>query len=94
MSALLGEITADQASHHGHLKIVGLVGSIFNDMCMTDLTIGAKTAIHRICESIDSINSTASSNSRAVVFEVMGRHCGWLALRAGVRCVSVTHDPR
>lgn len=55
-----------------------------NDMAMTDLTIGALTALHRICESIDSISSTASSHSRAFVIEVMGRHCGWLALLAGI----------
>lgn len=55
-----------------------------NDMSMTDLTIGALTALHRICEAIDSISSTASSHSRAFVIEVMGRHCGWLALLAGI----------
>ena len=51
---------------------------------MTDLTVGGLTALHRICESVDSISSTASSHSRAFVVEVMGRHCGWLALLAGV----------
>lgn len=51
---------------------------------MTDMTIGAPTALHRICEAIDNINSTAISHSRAFVLEVMGRHCGWLALLAGV----------
>ena len=80
-----GKITEGQANNHAHLKIVGLVGSIDNDMSMTDLTIGAPTALHRICESIDNINSTAYSHSRAFVLEVMGRHCGWLALMAGVR---------
>ncbi|KAJ7035007.1 phosphofructokinase domain-containing protein [Mycena alexandri] len=73
-----------KATTHSHLKIVGLVGSIDNDMSMTDLTIGAPTALHRICEAIDNINSTAFSHSRAFVLEVMGRHCGWLALLAGV----------
>jgi len=80
-----GRITEQQAKHHGHLKIVGLVGSIDNDMSLTDMTIGAPTALHRICEAIDSIHSTALSHSRAFVLEVMGRHCGWLALLAGVR---------
>ncbi|CAE6465198.1 unnamed protein product [Rhizoctonia solani] len=79
-----GRITKEQSELYGHLKIVGLVGSIDNDMAMTDLTIGAPTALHRICEAIDNINSTASSHSRAFVVEVMGRHCGWLALLAGV----------
>ncbi|KAI0950948.1 hypothetical protein AcW1_008116 [Taiwanofungus camphoratus] len=81
-----GKITEEQASNHAHLRIVGLVGSIDNDMSMTDLTIGAPTALHRICESVDNINSTAVSHSRAFVVEVMGRHCGWLALMAGVSC--------
>ncbi|KIJ10708.1 6-phosphofructokinase [Paxillus involutus ATCC 200175] len=79
-----GLITQEQHAKHGHLRIVGLVGSIDNDMSMTDLTIGAPTALQRICEAIDNINSTAASHSRAFVLEVMGRHCGWLALLAGV----------
>lgn len=78
------KITDDQRDAYHHLNIVGLVGSIDNDMALTDLTIGALTALHRICESIDSISSTASSHSRAFVIEVMGRHCGWLALLAGI----------
>jgi hypothetical protein len=82
-----GKITDAKAVQHGHLKIVGLVGSIDNDMSMTDLTIGAPTALHRICEAIDSINSTAASHKRAFVLEVMGRNCGWLALMAGVAYV-------
>jgi hypothetical protein len=84
----VAKITEAQALNHSHLKIVGLVGSIDNDMSMTDLTIGAPTALHRICEAIDNINSTAFSHSRAFVLEVMGRHCGWLALLAGVAYVS------
>jgi 6-phosphofructokinase 1 len=54
---------------------------------MTDMTIGAPTALQRICDSLDNINSTASSHSRAFVVEVMGRDCGWLALLAGIACV-------
>ncbi|KAI0783672.1 6-phosphofructokinase [Abortiporus biennis] len=73
-----------QAEAYAHLKIVGLVGSIDNDMSLTDLTIGAPTALQRICEAMDNIDSTAFSHSRAFVLEVMGRHCGWLALMAGV----------
>ncbi|KAF8920292.1 phosphofructokinase domain-containing protein [Mucidula mucida] len=80
----LSKINETQAATYAHLKIVGLVGSIDNDMSMTDLTIGAPTALHRICEAIDNINSTAFSHSRAFVLEVMGRHCGWLALLAGI----------
>ncbi|CAL1716687.1 unnamed protein product [Somion occarium] len=79
-----GRITAEQVQRHGFLKIVGLVGSIDNDMSMTDMTIGAPTALHRICEAIDNIDSTAASHSRAFVVEVMGRNCGWLALMGSV----------
>ncbi|KAE8223759.1 hypothetical protein CF319_g3252 [Tilletia indica] len=79
-----GKITDAQASKHAHLRIVGLVGSIDNDLATTDLTIGASTALTRICEAVDSISSTAASHSRAFVVEVMGRHCGWLALMAGI----------
>ncbi|KAK3831339.1 MAG: 6-phosphofructokinase [Linnemannia elongata] len=78
------ELTSEEAEKYAHLNIVGLVGSIDNDMSSTDITIGAVTCLHRICESIDSISSTASSHSRAFVVEVMGRHCGWLALMAGI----------
>ena len=48
------------------------------------MTIGADTALHRITEAIDAIHSTASSHQRSFVIEVMGRHCGYLALMAGI----------
>ncbi|KAG2174142.1 hypothetical protein INT43_004162, partial [Umbelopsis isabellina] len=77
-------ISQEQHQHHRSLTIVGLVGSIDNDMSSTDITIGAYTSLARICESVDSIASTAISHSRAFVVEVMGRHCGWLALMAAI----------
>lgn len=79
-----GELTADQVKPYQHLNIVGLVGSIDNDLAGTDATIGCYSALARICEMVDYIEATASSHSRAFVIEVMGRHCGWLALMAGV----------
>lgn len=78
------ELTAEQILPFKHLNIVGLVGSIDNDMSGTDATIGCFSALGRICELVDYIEATASSHSRAFVIEVMGRHCGWLALMAGV----------
>lgn len=78
------ELEASQVEPFKHLNIVGLVGSIDNDMSGTDATIGAFSALARICEMVDYIEATASSHSRAFVVEVMGRHCGWLALMAGV----------
>src|SRR5258708_24539443 len=81
-------ITDEQLEKHSHLRLVGLVGSRDTDMYMTDLIIGAPTARQRICESLDNINSTAYSHSRAFVVEVMGRDCGWLALMAGIAYVT------
>ncbi|TVY28581.1 ATP-dependent 6-phosphofructokinase [Lachnellula hyalina] len=78
------QLTAEQIEPFKHLNIVGLVGSIDNDMSGTDATIGCFSALGRICELVDYIEATASSHSRAFVIEVMGRHCGWLALMAGV----------
>ena len=79
-----GEVTAEVAASHPVLRLVGLAGSIDNDMSGTDMTIGADTALHRITEALDSIRSTASSHQRTFVVEVMGRHCGYLALTAGL----------
>ena len=75
-----GEIEQAVADAHPFLTIAGLVGSIDNDMYGTDMTIGADSALHRITDAIDAITSTAASHQRAFVVEVMGRHCGYLAL--------------
>uniref|UniRef100_A0AAQ4NVV6 ATP-dependent 6-phosphofructokinase n=1 Tax=Gasterosteus aculeatus aculeatus TaxID=481459 RepID=A0AAQ4NVV6_GASAC len=75
-----GRITDTMAKQHANLNIVGLVGSIDNDFCGTDMTIGADSALHRIMEIIDAIMTTAQSHQRTFVLEVMGRHCGYLAL--------------
>uniref|UniRef100_W5MUA1 ATP-dependent 6-phosphofructokinase n=3 Tax=Lepisosteus oculatus TaxID=7918 RepID=W5MUA1_LEPOC len=75
-----GRITEAMAQQYKHLNIVGLVGSIDNDFCGTDMTIGADSALHRIMEVIDAITTTAQSHQRTFVLEVMGRHCGYLAL--------------
>ena len=61
-----------------------MIGSIDNDAVGTDMTIGADTALHRITEAIDAISSTASSHRRTFVVEVMGRHCGYLALMSAI----------
>jgi 6-phosphofructokinase 1 len=79
-----GQLNPEVAARHPHLHIVGLVGSIDNDMFGTDMTIGADTALHRITEAIDSISSTAASHQRTFVVEVMGRSCGYLALMGAI----------
>ncbi|OAQ65732.1 6-phosphofructokinase beta subunit [Purpureocillium lilacinum] len=78
------ELSKSQVAPYGSLKVVGIVGSIDNDLPGTDATVGCYSALSRICELVDFIEATASSHSRAFVIEVMGRHCGWLALSAGV----------
>ncbi|HRD50460.1 MAG TPA: 6-phosphofructokinase, partial [Candidatus Contendobacter sp.] len=79
-----GEIDEQTAQQHPALMIAGLVGSIDNDMVGTDMTIGADSALHRIIEAIDAITSTAASHQRSFVVEVMGRHCGYLALMSAI----------
>ncbi|KAL9963303.1 hypothetical protein ACROYT_G032490 [Oculina patagonica] len=79
-----GAISEKMAKENNSLNIVGMVGSIDNDFCGTDMTIGADTALHRIFEAVDAITTTASSHQRTFVLEVMGRHCGYLALVAGL----------
>jgi len=76
----MGMVSAEVAERHPTLGIAGVVGSIDNDMIGTDMTVGADTALHRITDAIDAISSTAASHQRAFVVEVMGRHCGYLAL--------------
>jgi 6-phosphofructokinase 1 len=89
-SGLLAELVASEqispaaVAAHPFLRLVGLVGSIDNDMAGTDKTIGADTALHGIVEAMDALRSTASSHQRTFVVEVMGRHCGYLALMASL----------
>lgn len=79
-----GSISIGMSNLHPNLMIVGLVGSIDNDMFGTDMTIGADTALHRITEAIDAISSTAASHQRTFVVKVMGRNCGYLALMGAI----------
>ncbi|XP_034717829.1 ATP-dependent 6-phosphofructokinase, platelet type isoform X5 [Etheostoma cragini] len=91
-SGLLGElaeqglIDADAVQMYSALHIVGMVGSIDNDFCGTDMTIGTDSALHRIIEVVDAIMTTAQSHQRTFVLEVMGRHCGYLALVSALAC--------
>lgn len=79
-----GELDADVAARHPRLRFAGLVGSIDNDLVGVDMTIGADSALHRIIDAIDALTSTAASHQRSFVVEVMGRHCGYLALMAAI----------
>ncbi|XP_076827203.1 ATP-dependent 6-phosphofructokinase, platelet type isoform X5 [Brachyhypopomus gauderio] len=81
-----GLISEEAAEQYSVLHIVGMVGSIDNDFCGTDMTIGTDSALHRIIEVVDAIMTTAQSHQRTFVLEVMGRHCGYLALVSALAC--------
>lgn len=79
-----GRITQRIADMHPVMTLVGLVGSIDNDLVGSDMTIGADTALSRIVTAMDQISSTAASHQRTFIVEVMGRRCGYLPLMAAV----------
>ncbi|KAM7174708.1 ATP-dependent 6-phosphofructokinase, platelet type isoform 1-T1 [Macrochelys suwanniensis] len=81
-----GKIEEEAVKKYVYLNIVGMVGSIDNDFCGTDMTIGTDSALHRIIEVVDAIMTTAQSHQRTFVLEVMGRHCGYLALVSALAC--------
>ncbi|XP_047667124.1 ATP-dependent 6-phosphofructokinase, platelet type isoform X8 [Tachysurus fulvidraco] len=81
-----GLIDDEALQRYSALHIVGMVGSIDNDFCGTDMTIGTDSALHRIIEVVDAIMTTAQSHQRTFVLEVMGRHCGYLALVSALAC--------
>lgn len=67
-----------------NFPIVGLPGTIDNDLSGTDLTIGYDTALNTIVEAVDKIRDTASSHERLFFIEVMGREAGFLALNGAI----------
>lgn len=68
------------------IPFAGIPATIDNDIAGTDYCLGVDTALNVIRQSIDSIRDTASSFSRAFVVEVMGRHCGYLAVTSALSC--------
>ena len=68
------------------IKIVGVPGTIDNDLYGTDFTIGFDTAINTALEMIDKIRDTAAAHERNLFVEVMGRHAGFIAISVGIGC--------
>lgn len=66
------------------VTVMGLPGTIDNDLGYTDFTIGFDTAVNTVLESISKIRDTSSSHERTTVIEVMGRNCGDIALYSGI----------
>lgn len=66
------------------IPCIGVPATIDNDIVCSDYTIGVDTALNTIIESVDKIRDTSHSHDRCSLVEVMGRHCGYLALHAGI----------
>ncbi|MDR3250490.1 MAG: 6-phosphofructokinase [Tannerella sp.] len=80
-----GSLTGARSfAHKYNLPIVGLPGTIDNDLYGTDTTIGYDTALNTIVECVDKIRDTASSHERLFFIEVMGRDAGFLALNGAI----------
>ncbi len=67
-----------------NFPIVGIPGTIDNDLIGTDFTIGYDTAINTVIDAVDKIRDTAESHDRLFIVEVMGRDSGLIALRSGI----------
>lgn len=80
-----GSLTGARVLHEKYgIKVVGIPGSIDNDIFGTSISIGVDTALNTIVRAVDMINETASSHDRTFIIEVMGRNCGYLALTAAI----------
>ncbi|MBC8053600.1 MAG: 6-phosphofructokinase [Sphingobacteriaceae bacterium] len=80
-----GTFTGAQAFIQEHnFPIVGIPGTIDNDLIGTDYTIGYDTAINNVIDAVDKIRDTAESHDRLFIVEVMGRDSGLIALRSGI----------
>lgn len=79
-----GSLTGALALHRMGFPVIGVPGSIDNDIFGTDMAIGVDSAMNVILEALDRLRDTASSHQRAFLIEVMGRNCGYLALTGGI----------
>jgi 6-phosphofructokinase 1 len=79
-----GSMGIAQALHARGLRVVGVPKTIDNDLAHTFSTFGFDTAVGFATECIDRLHTTAHSQHRVMVVEVMGRYAGWIALHAGI----------
>lgn len=77
---------ADIFSKEFDTPVIGIPGTIDNDLYGTDYTIGYDTAVNTVVEAVDKIRDTAASHGRIFFVEVMGREAGFVALRSGIAC--------
>jgi len=79
-----GSMTGAELLSDMGIAVVGLPGTIDNDIWGTDYTIGFDTATNTVVDAINKLRDTASSHGRVIVLEVMGRNSGWIAMTAGL----------
>lgn len=79
-----GSLTGALQLHNMGFPVVGIPGTIDNDVNGTDISIGVDTTLNTILDAVDKIKDTASSHHRAFLIEVMGRDSGYLALMASI----------
>jgi 6-phosphofructokinase 1 len=79
-----GSLTGALQLHQLGFPVVGIPGTIDNDVNGTDISIGVDTTLNTILDAVDKIKDTASSHQRAFLIEVMGRDSGYLALMASI----------
>ncbi len=79
-----GSMHVAKMAYDAGVNVVGVPKTIDNDIYGTDYTFGFDTASNIAVEAIDRIHTTADSHHRIMVVEVMGRHSGWIAIRAGL----------
>ncbi|MDL2232740.1 6-phosphofructokinase [Ruminococcaceae bacterium OttesenSCG-928-L11] len=72
------------------IPCIGVPGTIDNDIASSEYTIGFDTAVRTVVENIDRLRDTSQSHDRCSVVEVMGRHCGDIALHSGICCGAVS----
>ncbi|MGF1656500.1 MAG: ATP-dependent 6-phosphofructokinase [Verrucomicrobiales bacterium] len=81
-----GSLTGARELHRLKIPVIGLPGTIDNDIYGTDIAIGVDTALNTIMQMADRITDTARSHQRCFLIEVMGRRSGYLALSAALSC--------
>ena len=79
-----GSYRGARALAHRGIPMIGLPGTIDNDIGCTDYTIGYDTAMNTALEMIDKLRDTTQSHDRCSVVEVMGHHAGYIALNVGI----------
>jgi len=77
---------AEKLYEEHNIKVIGVPGTIDNDIKGTDFTIGYDTALNTAVSAIDKIRDTAEAHDRIFIVEVMGRDAGYLALNSGISC--------